>query len=276
MGAAALRANFAPKGIIKAAEQLVSHESALPQVARETDGAVTGGWGAYVLTSAFQAIYGFDENGHLRQAAAEGLLRPFRDGLAVSPGRFFASVPPDQRMEVETLARTLHILNAAPLPAGSALFLNFNPALFTDASRMQAAIRHTEAALEEATIPPARIVCEVTEEKSGSESLLLDFAESMRELGCRIAVDDFGAAWSDMARIDRLRPDVVKFDAGWVSRLMGSEPGHELLVQMVARFKSLGIGTLFEGIEQTWQLDAAREAGVDMVQGFGLARPELA
>jgi EAL domain-containing protein (putative c-di-GMP-specific phosphodiesterase class I) len=44
---------------------------------------------------------------------------------------------------------------------------------------------------------------------------------------------------------------------------------------MVDKFKSMGIETVFEGLEERWQLDLADKCGVDMVQGFILARPKL-
>jgi EAL domain-containing protein (putative c-di-GMP-specific phosphodiesterase class I) len=68
----------------------------------------------------------------------------------------------------------------------------------------------------------------------------------------------------------------VKFDAHWITRLMASGPGFALLEAMVAEFRGRGILNLFEGIEEPWQLDLAQKCGVDMVQGFVLARPEIA
>ena len=80
----------------------------------------------------------------------------------------------------------------------------------------------------------------------------------------------------DIKRIDELRPEVVKFDAHWITHLMQSGPGFALLQAMVKEFEGRGIITLFEGIEETWQLDLAEKCGASMVQGFVLARPEIA
>jgi EAL domain-containing protein (putative c-di-GMP-specific phosphodiesterase class I) len=57
---------------------------------------------------------------------------------------------------------------------------------------------------------------------------------------------------------------------------MVSGPGLGLLSAMVEIFAGQGIATVFEGIEETWQLDMAEQSGASMVQGFVLARPELA
>src|SRR5690606_30037450 len=65
-------------------------------------------------------------------------------------------------------------------------------------------------------------------------------------------------------------------DAQWITRLMDSRPGFALLAVMVREFASRGIRTVFEGIEEPWQLELAEASGAHMVQGYVLARPELA
>ena len=57
---------------------------------------------------------------------------------------------------------------------------------------------------------------------------------------------------------------------------MESGPGFALLSTMVSQFAGRGISTVFEGIEEGWQLDLAERSGASMVQGYVLARPELA
>ena len=74
----------------------------------------------------------------------------------------------------------------------------------------------------------------------------------------------------------RLKPDIVKFDAQWITRLMESGPGFALLHAMVTNFADQGIETVFEGIEEGWQLELAERSGASMVQGYVLARPEIA
>jgi EAL domain-containing protein (putative c-di-GMP-specific phosphodiesterase class I) len=44
---------------------------------------------------------------------------------------------------------------------------------------------------------------------------------------------------------------------------------------MVSAFEQQGIKTLFEGIEEGWQLELAEQSGASMVQGFALARPQI-
>ena len=248
----------------------------LAHIIRTNDGTSTGVWGTYVVKSAFQPIFAFDR-GKLSIAAFEGLARPFRDGEASSPGAFFGGIAASDRLHVETLTRTLHLLNAAAcLSKDASIFVNFDPSLFIDSAIIETALRDMRLVLHEADIDPRRVVCEVTEQRSASPEALFNFVSALRAYGFRIAVDDYGSDDSDINRIQELRPDIVKFDAKWITWLMESGTGFSLLTDMVSTFADKGIATVFEGIEENWQLDLAEKAGASMVQGFVLARPELA
>ncbi|MCR4267907.1 EAL domain-containing protein [Nitratireductor sp. ZSWI3] len=248
----------------------------LAHVVPQKDGTVMGVWGGYTLKSAFQPIFSF-KDGRLLATAYECLVRPFRDHQPVAPGAFFAGVPEPDRFHVDRLARTVHLLNAASgLDPDAALFLNFDPSHFTDAAATGRALRDTQIVLHETDLPAERIVCEITEQETGSHETLHNFVSELRTYGYRVAVDDFGSESSDMHRIEAIGPDIVKFDGEWACRLLASAPGVALLTDMVATFADRGIRTVFEGIENAGQLEAAERCGVSMVQGFALARPQLA
>jgi EAL domain-containing protein (putative c-di-GMP-specific phosphodiesterase class I) len=253
----------------------LSRSVGFAHIVRQEDGTSTGVWGGYTLRSAFQPIFAFRDS-KLELAAFEGLIRPFRDGEGISPGQFFGLVPPGDRLHVETLSRTLHLLNAAAcLPRHAAIFVNFDPSVFFERAIADNALREMRLVLHESGIDPSRVVCEVTEKKSASEDALRAFVDALKNHGFRIAVDDYGADESDMQRINELKPDIVKFDAHWITRLMESGPGFALLAAMVATFSAQGIVSLFEGIEEAWQLELAERAGVAMVQGYVVARPQI-
>jgi EAL domain-containing protein (putative c-di-GMP-specific phosphodiesterase class I) len=254
----------------------LSRSIGLAHIIRHDDGTSTGVWGIYTLQSAFQPIFAFKE-GKLSVVAFEGLIRPFRDGEPQSPVSFFGTCPAGDRLHIEALTRTLHLLNAgACLPQEASIFINFDPSVFTDRGIADKALRDMRLVLHEAGIDPPRIVCEVTEQKSASQEALYEFVEALRANGFRIAVDDFGADESDIHRIKELKPDIVKFDAHWITHLMESGAGFALLTAMVEGFETQGIHTVFEGLEESWQLELAERSGASMVQGYVLARPELA
>lgn len=245
-------------------------------IIRQNDGTSTGVWGIYTLQSAFQPIFAF-RGGKLSAVAFEGLIRPFRDGEPLSPMSFFNNCPAGDRLHIEALTRTLHLLNAgACLPEEASIFINFDPSVFTDRAISDHALRDMRLVLQEAGIDPRRVVCEVTEQKSASQETLHSFVAALKANGFRIAVDDYGADESDINRIKELKPDIVKFDAHWITQLMESGAGFALLTAMVTSFEQQGIRTVFEGIEEGWQLELAEKSGASMVQGFVMARPELA
>jgi EAL domain-containing protein (putative c-di-GMP-specific phosphodiesterase class I) len=208
--------------------------------------------------------------------AYEGLLRAFRNEEPMTPLEFFATVPASERLQVETLARTLHLFNAAVcFDPAMAIFINFNPSLFTEQAVVDMVLNDIRLVLHETGVDPKRVVCELTEQKTTSQDALFTFVEALRAKGLRIAVDEYGADDSDITRVRELKPDIVKFDAAWVARLMDSGAGFALLTSLVDSFATRGIRTVFEGIEESWQLELAEKSGAAMVQGFVLARPQI-
>lgn len=241
----------------------------------EADGTVVGRWGPYVLRTAFQPIFEF-HGASPRPYAFEALVRPSHDGSPLAPNTFFKAIAAVDRLSVEALARDLQILNAGiALGPDAVLFINFDPSLFCDRVIVETARAEMREVVVEAGLRPERIVCEVTEQSSASVAALQDFVAALRSDGYRVAVDDYGTESSDMERVKQLHPDIVKFDARWIARLMETRPGIALLTVMVEEFRQKNILTVFEGIEEAWQIDVAAEVGVSMVQGYALARPEI-
>ncbi len=243
-------------------------------IRRHDDGTYAAIWGPFLLKSGFQPIFRMG-TGPTRIGAFEALCRPIRDGVPSTPGQFFPLVPRNESYRVELQTRAVHVLNApAVLTDRELLFLNFDPSMFTDLPSIELALNILDETLKIADMDAKRVVCEVTEHKTKEENLLL-LVNRMRNRGFRVAVDDYGADSSDMDRVRKLSPDIVKFDAHWITNLMDSGvAGADLLQNMVETFKERNITTLFEGIEHGWQLDLAVECGVEFVQGYVLARPQ--
>ena len=111
--------------------------------------------------------------------------------------------------------------------------------------------------------------------------LLIDDAQvaanlaDLAELGVRLALDDFGAGYSNIAYLMRLKPDVLKIDRSFV--LEGDERLRASIVQGILQLaETLGAETLIEGIETPEQLRFVRDTGCQTVQGFLFARPMAA
>jgi len=118
------------------------------------------------------------------------------------------------------------------------------------------------------------IVIEVTEQE-----LISDHAHVATELarlrgrGARIALDDTGAGYAGLRHVTLMRPDVIKLDRALVEGLH-DDPGKLALLDSFTTFaRRTGTQVCAEGIESDQELDALVELGVDLGQGYHLARP---
>jgi EAL domain-containing protein (putative c-di-GMP-specific phosphodiesterase class I) len=181
------------------------------------------------------------------------------------------------RAMIDSLCRTLHILNTGMLKRSKAkLFVNFHPGVFVTASDIRREVEQIRLAAQEAGMGPERIVCEITQKQDDSADMLALFAEELRQHGFRIAIDEYGADERDAARLALLRPDYVKFEAEWVKDFLDNSAGSALLRHMVRQFMEQGILAIFEGLEEDRQIEQCRNLGVPLLQGYGLARPQIA
>jgi EAL domain-containing protein (putative c-di-GMP-specific phosphodiesterase class I) len=247
-----------------------------PHFLQDNLGFYTTSYGPFVLRTALQPIFSQDHEGHLTIEAFEALIRANRNGQPVSPGHFFSMVEPHDAVAVDTLCRELHILNMGRLGRKKArLFINFNPALFDAVADIEAEVDHMVEITIRAGLRPSRIVCEITEQGGGDAVVLDRLVSGLRSRLFKIAVDDYGADDSDTQRVDDLKPDILKFDAAWVRRFTDTSAGMGLLKLMVEQFIERGITVLFEGLEEDHQIDFCNEIGVQLMQGYALARPEI-
>lgn len=238
-----------------------------------THGALFGSW---QLKSAFQPIFTLS-SGTAEIAGFEALIRPFLAGRAASPATLFRTVKGYKRSALETIMRDLHMKNATTLPVqGALLFINIDPSAFLDLLEISQALASVRRQWAKTGNASRRLVCEITEGKAKSPALLFSLADTIRANGFKLAIDDYGAKDSDAARLSRLRPDIVKLDGSWITRLMQTSAGYGHAKDMVKRLAGLGIETVFEGIEELQQLELGEAAGATYLQGFALARPEIA
>jgi diguanylate cyclase len=93
---------------------------------------------------------------------------------------------------------------------------------------------------------------------------------SMRDLGVRISLDDFGTGHSSLARLRDLPVTELKIDRSFVAELTRDSTLTRLVLSLA---ESLGLHTVAEGVETAEQLELLRQLGADAAQGYHLARP---
>jgi EAL domain-containing protein (putative c-di-GMP-specific phosphodiesterase class I) len=127
---------------------------------------------------------------------------------------------------------------------------------------------------EECEIPGERLIVEIVEHAPPwSGRCFLDSLDRLRALGLRIALDDVGLGQSNFRMILDCRPDLLKIDRHFVAGAGRDDHRRAVLESIAGLARRLGGRAVAEGIEEEEDLTAAAEAGIDLFQGFLLARP---
>ena len=129
--------------------------------------------------------------------------------------------------------------------------------------------------LQHSGIDPARIVFEITELGGGS-ARLPGVVERYRQAGARIAIDDFGAGYSQLDRVLALQPDILKLDMRLFQQAARGGPSSEVVKALAQMAEKTGCWIIAEGVETEAELDFALECGARYVQGYLFAKPEEA
>jgi EAL domain-containing protein (putative c-di-GMP-specific phosphodiesterase class I) len=128
--------------------------------------------------------------------------------------------------------------------------------------------------LERQGVEPQRIVFEITE-LGGATQRLAEVVARYREAGARIAIDDFGAGYSQLDRVLALQPDILKLDMRLFQEAARGGPSNEVVKALAQMAEKTGCWIIAEGVETEAELDFALECGARYVQGYLFARPEL-
>ncbi|HLP97216.1 MAG TPA: EAL domain-containing protein [Sideroxyarcus sp.] len=225
------------------------------------------------LRSVFQPIV------DVRRNAAHGyeaLLRASdHKGNAVPPPVAFRQAESVERLvKFDRLCRTLHTLNYLNMGQGSGLlFLNVHPELLV---AVNAHGKVFEQVLHQHDVATNEVVIEINESAVSEEAQLAAAIANYRERGYRIAIDDFGKEHSNLERLWRLAPEYVKLDGAIIQQAESEPRLQRILPKLVELIRELGAEVIIEGVETEAQLQLARHAGVDLVQGYLLGRPAAA
>lgn len=118
------------------------------------------------------------------------------------------------------------------------------------------------------------IYFEITESAYMSDlDKLTERIQMIKDLGFKIAMDDFGSGYSSLNSLKDIPIDVLKLDMGFLRGGTNIERGNEIIAHMIDMAKALGLKIVAEGVETKEQADFLTERGVDVIQGFYYARP---
>lgn len=209
---------------------------------------------------------------HHRIAGFEALARWQSPELGlVSPGIFIPSAERSGMIETVTEIVLRKILAAIDdLPAEASVAINLSAHEVTSGRSADRIL----SIVNESGVDPRRLEFELTE-----TAIMTDFetaCASLRKLsdiGCRIALDDFGAGYSCFNYIHRFPLDKIKIDRSFVSSLTEGAIGYDIIRAIVGLCRNLGYDCLVEGVETDEQLEAVKAAGAHYVQGYYFSRP---
>ena len=135
-------------------------------------------------------------------------------------------------------------------------------------------ISFLRTALEENSLDPSRLIMELTETYlAKAEVDTLRLIAQMKELGVKIAMDDFGVGYSSLFSLKSIPVDVVKIDRRFVKGIT-SEPFNATFIRSITDLcHDVGRKVCLEGVETKEEYEAVRELGMEYIQGYYFGRP---
>ena len=118
-----------------------------------------------------------------------------------------------------------------------------------------------------------KVVLELPEMWVGNTGEVTKLVRRIRQKGMLVAYDDFGSGQSRIADLISVPPDFLKLDRSLIASLNAIRVKHSLVKAVVDACSELGVRTLGEGIETAEERQACLDMGIELGQGYFLARP---
>ena len=210
-------------------------------------------------------------------ARIELLLR-YRDenGKLVVPGAFvpaaerYGLMPSIDRWVIETALAHFDQLH----PSGRDLELatiNLSGASVEDDALADRIVE----LLAQHRVDPSRVCFEITETVAVRHlSQVARFVQRLRGAGCLMALDDFGAGMSSFGYLKNLPVDIIKIDGSFIRDMLEDPVSHAMVRAATDIGHRLGLLVVAEWVASERVMQALRELGVDLAQGFSLHHPE--
>ena len=116
-------------------------------------------------------------------------------------------------------------------------------------------------------------VIEMTEQSEIDDNSLDRINERYRNMGVRMAIDDYGTGYSNIGNLLRYMPDFVKIDRSLLSEIQSSPKKRHFVREIIQFCHDNNILALAEGIETSEELRTVILLGADLIQGYYTARP---
>jgi len=209
-----------------------------------------------------------------RLAHVEALIR-LRDetsGELVPPGLFIPIAEKSNKiLEIDRWVLRQAVRLLAERPLAPPIAVNISGRSFDDPG-LPAFISEL---LREHQADPSRLLIEITETAAVSDLTDAErFIEAIKQTGCGVCLDDFGAGFASFAYLKHIRVDTIKLDGMFIRNLPHDHDNQVFVRGMVEVARGLGKTTVAECVEDEATLKLLAELGVDKAQGYHLDRPQ--
>ncbi|MDJ0897838.1 MAG: EAL domain-containing protein [Xenococcus sp. MO_188.B8] len=124
-------------------------------------------------------------------------------------------------------------------------------------------------------IPPQTICFEITETAAISNlNNAASFIEELKELGCAIALDDFGSGMSSLSYLKKLPIDYLKIDGSFVKNIANDRIDYATVECFNNISQIMNIKTVAEFVENDEILQKIQNIGINYAQGYGIDKPQ--
>ncbi len=217
-------------------------------------------------------------NGEDNRKQFEILLRmKDGDGVSVPSGALFSAAERYKLMpQIDrwVLSKTIAQIAACPDAlgdAGAVFSINLSGQSLGD----DEILAFVEQELEASKLPPETLCFEVTESAAVSNlERAQKFIDALREQGCSIALDDFGAGLSSFAYLKNFNVDTLKIDGGFIRDITENRISESMVAAITQVAKVMELQTVAEYVETDAARDLVAELGVDYAQGHAVGKPE--
>ena len=121
----------------------------------------------------------------------------------------------------------------------------------------------------------SKVVFEIVESEGIQDfTYVNNFIDRVKELGCKIAIDDFGSGYSNFEYLIKLNADYIKIDGSLIKDILVNKNNQEIVITIVDFAKRQGFKTIAEFVSSKEIFEKVKELGIDYAQGYYISEPK--
>ncbi len=200
----------------------------------------------------------------------ECLIRGSKDGAPISPADFIPLAEETNMIGAIGKFVLREACQALPFLRGESPYVavNLSPIELSNPNLLLG----IEQVLNESAVDRGRVVFEVTEGATTSPEDV-ELLHQLRDLGVKIAIDDFGSGQSNLSYLNTLPAQILKLDRSLITPMVDDPGAASVVRKAIEMAHDLDMSVVGEGVETNEELDALRVMRCDRIQGWFTGRP---